>query len=268
MALVVAGHAMAVATGWGVLVLFSLAPGPSGMRRTRAWSFVALGLMALAAFAVQRGRWLAAVGCAVAGALVLVVWGNARPSNDRDWPPEVAVLPSATIDGERVTVHTIRNVDSRTETAFTPAYDDRTCDLRRLDRVDLVASDWMGPAIAPLFVTFGCGDEPLAISVEVRKARTTPYATLPGLFRRYELVSIVANERDVIRVRTNDRMSPPEEVDLCRLIGPIEPGRRVFLDAMRDINVLREHPRFDNTLTTNCTTMILAHAAVNPGSMP
>jgi hypothetical protein len=42
----------------------------------------------------------------------------------------------------------------------------------------------------------------------------------------------------------------------------------LFYDYMRDINELRERPRFYNTLTTNCTTMILAHAAVNPGSLP
>ena len=69
-------------------------------------------------------------------------------------------------------------------------------------------------------------------------------------------------------MRTNYRQSPPEEVYLFRLIGPIEHGRRIFLDYMRDINALRERPRFYNTLTTNCTTMILAHAAVNPGSIP
>jgi hypothetical protein len=268
MALVVAGLAMAVVTGWGALVLFYLAPGPSWMRSALAWSFVALGLVAMATFVVRRARGPVAIGCAVAVALVLVVWGSARPSNDRDWPPEVAVLPSATIDGERVTVHNIRNFDYRTETEFTPAYYDRTFDLRRLDRVDLVASYWMGPAIAHLFVTFGFGDDHLAISVEVRRARTKPYATLPGLFRQYELVYIVADERDVIRVRTNYRKSPPEEVYLFRLLAPIENGRRVFLDYMRDINALREHPRFYNTLTTNCTTMILAHAAVNPGSIP
>ena len=103
--------------------------------------------------------------------------GSARPSHDRDWPPEVAVLPHATIDGARVTVHNIRNFDYRTETEFTRRRYDRTFDLRRLDRVDLVAVYWMGPAIAHLFLTFGFGDAHLAISIEVRKERTKPYGT-------------------------------------------------------------------------------------------
>jgi hypothetical protein len=268
LALTIAGLAIVVATGWGALVLFYLAPGSGTVRAALAWVFVALGLITLGALAVRRARRPAAGGFAIAFVLVSVVWSGATPSNDRDWQPEVAVLPYATIDGDRVTVHNIRNFDYRTETEFTPAYYERTFDLRRLDRVDLVAVYWMGPAIAHLFLTFGFGSEHLAISIEARKARSKPYATLPGFFRQYELVYVVADERDVIRVRTNYRKSPPEEVYLFRTVGPIENGRRIFLDYMRDINELREHPRFYNTLTTNCTAMILAHAAVNPGHIP
>jgi hypothetical protein len=118
-----------------------------------------------------------------------------------------------------------------------------------------------------LFLTFGFGEDHLAISIEVRKDRTRPYGTIPGFFRQYELVYVAADERDAIRVRTNYRKNPPEDVYLFRLTAPVENGRRLFLDYMRDINELREHPRFYNTLTTNCTTMILTHAAVNPGHL-
>jgi Domain of unknown function (DUF4105) len=180
----------------------------------------------------------------------------------------VAVLPYATIEGDLVTIHNIRNFDYRTENDFTPAYYDRTFDLRRLDRVDLVAVYWMGPAIAHLLLSFGFGEDHLGISIEVRKEKTESYSSVAGFFRQYELYYVVADERDVIRVRTNYRKSPPEDVYLFRLIGPAENARRIFLDYMRDINELREHPRFYNTLTTNCTTMILARATVNPDHIP
>jgi hypothetical protein len=134
--------------------------------------------------------------------------------------------------------------------------------------VDLVAVYWMGPAIAHLFVTFGFGDQHLAISVEARKERSKAYGTLPGFFRQYELIYVVADERDVIRLRTNYRQSPPEDVYVFRVAGPRENSRRVFLDYVRAINDLRERPRFYNTLTTNCTTMIRAHAAVNHSAIP
>lgn len=265
---VLAGFAMAGATAWGALVLFYLGPALEGVRMAAACSFAAIGLAAAIGLQMRRTRSFAAIGFVASLVPVAVVWASATPSNDRDWQTEVAVLPYATIDGDLVTVHNIRDFHYRSETDFTPAYYNCTFDLRRLDRIDLIASYWMGPAIAHLFVTFGFGDDHLAVSIEARKDRTKPYATLPGFFRQYELVYVVADERDVIRVRTNYRKDPPENVFLYRIVGPIENGRRVFLDYMRDINELREHPRFYNTLTTNCTTMILAHAAVNPGHLP
>jgi len=266
--LIVIGLVLVVVTGWGSLVLYYLAPGPSSVRSALAWCFAALGLATLVTLILGRARTVLTIVFVIALVLVVVVWRMATPSNSRDWQPEVAVLPYAVVDGDRVTVHNIRNFDYRTETDFTPAYYDRTFDLKRLTGVDLLAVYWMGPAIAHLFVSFDFGDDHLAISIEARKDRTKPYATVPGFFRQYELVYIVADERDVIRVRTNYRKSPPEEVYLFRVAGTPERARRLFLDYIKDINEIREHPRFYNTLTTNCTTMILAHAAVNVGHLP
>jgi hypothetical protein len=266
--LVALGLGIAVVTVWGALVLFYLAPGSGTLRAALAWSFAALGLVTVATLALGRARRPALAVFAGALVLVLFAWVSPTPSNDRDWQPEVAVLPRATIKGDLVTVHNIRNFDYRTETDFAAAYYDRTFDLRRLDRVDLVAVYWMGPAIAHIFLSFGFGDEHLPISIEVRKTRGKEYSTVAGFFRQYELIYIVADERDVIRVRTNYRKSPPEDVYMFRAVGSIENGRRIFLDYMRDINALHERPRFYNTLTTNCTTMIFAHTAVNPGHVP
>ena len=203
--LVVVGLVIAVVTGWGALVLFYLAPGPELVRKILAWGFAALGLGAVVALAVRRLRRPAFAAYAVALVLVVVAWNSPSPSNDRDWQPDVAVLPHATINGDLVTVHNIRNFDYRTETDFTPAYYDRTFDLRKLDRVDLFAVYWMGPAIAHIFLSFGFGDQHLPISIEVRKTRSKEYSTIPGFFRQYELIYIVADERDVVRVRTNYR---------------------------------------------------------------
>ena len=266
--LIIAGLAILVVTSWGALVLFYLAPGSESVRMALAWGFAALGLVTVATLAVSRARRLALAAFAAALVLVLIAWSSPTPSNDRDWQPEVAVLPHATIKGDLVTVHNIRNFDYRTETDFTPAYYDRTFDLRRLDRVDLIAVYWMGPAIAHIFLSFGFGDEHLPISIEVRKTRAKEYSTIPGFFRQYELIYVVADERDVIRVRTNYRKSPPEEVYMFRTVATIENGRRVFLDYIKDMNLIKDRPRFYNTLTTNCTTMILAHTTMNPGHLP
>jgi Domain of unknown function (DUF4105) len=266
--LILAGFVIAGVTVWGALVLFYLAPGGESVRTALAWIFAAIGLVTIAGLVVRRVRWPAFVAFAVGLVLVVVAWNSVKPSNDRDWQTEVAVLPYATINGDLVTVHNIRNFDYRTETDFTPAYYDRTFDLRRLDRVDLMASYWMGPNIAHIFLSFGFGDDHLPMSIEVRKTRSKEYSTLQGFFRQYELYYVVGDERDVVRVRTNYRKSPPEQVYMFRVRGPIENGRRVFLDYIRDINLLKTQPRFYNTLTTNCTTMIFAHTTVNAGHVP
>jgi hypothetical protein len=253
------------AAGWGALAVVYASLLTEPLRSLFAGLFGLAGIVASAVVLFSRRRWKAAGVFAAAFLLLLVWWGTVRPSNDRDWQPEVAVLPYATIDGDLVTLHNIRNFDYRSESDFTPAYYDKTFDIRRLDSVDLVATYWMGPQIAHIMLSFGfAGQDYVAFSIETRKERSEEYSTLKGFFRQYELFYVVADERDVIRVRTNYRKDPPEDVYLFRVHGPTENARRVFMEYVRKINALKERPEFYNTLTTNCTTNILMHTRVNP----
>ena len=253
---------------WGALALHYSGLSPGWLRETLAGLHGLLALATVAAIATGRGRRVSLALFAAAFAGLLVYWSTITPSNDRDWAPEVARLPYATIAGDLVTLHDIRNFDYRTETDFTPAYYDRTFDLRRLDAVDLVASYRMGPAIAHVFLSFGFGDDHVAVSIEARKERSEGYSSVQGFFKRYELIYVVGDERDLIRVRTNYRRDPPEDVYLYRVRAPAENLRRLFLEYVRAINLLRDRPRFYDTLTTNCTTTILLHTRVNPGHLP
>jgi hypothetical protein len=255
-------------TGWGALALTVVGPGGDQGRLVLAAVYGLAGLAAAVALVLHRGQRFALPVFAVALAAVAVWWGGLRPSNERDWQPEVARLAYATIAGDMVTVHNIRNFDYRTETDFTPAYYDRTYDLKTLDSADLVAVYWMGPAIAHLLLSFGFGDDHLAISIEARKEKGEGYSSAKGFFRQYELYYVVADERDVLRVRTNYRKDPPEDVYVYPLRVPRENIRRVFLEYVRKMNALRARPEFYNTLTTNCTTAILMNTRVNPGSLP
>ena len=263
------GLVLTAMTGWGVLALYYSDLESPGVRATLAAAFGLFGLAALAGFVVQRWRRRAVAGFLVGFALLVGWWSGIEPSNERDWKPEVAVLPYATIDGDLITVHNVRNFDYRTETDFTPRYYDKTYDLRHLDSMDLIASYWAGDAIAHIFLSFGfAGKDYLAISIERRDERGEGYSTIKGLFKQYELFYNVSDERDVIRVRTNYRQDPPEDVYLYRSHGPVENGRRLFLEYMREINALRERPEFYNTLTANCTGNIWLHARVNPRRVP
>jgi hypothetical protein len=256
------------AGAWGTLALHYSDLSPGWLREALVVLNGLLGLIALASIGAGRRRRLLLSLFAVAFVGLLLYWRTITPRNDRDWAPEVARLPFATIAGDLVTLHDIRNFDYRAETDFTPAYYDRTFDLRRLDAVDLVASYWMGPAIAHVFVSFAFGDDHVAVSIEARKERGEGYSSVQGFFKRYELIYVVGDERDLVRVRTNYRRDPPEDVYLYRVRGPAENRRRLFLEYVRAINALRDEPRFYDTLTTNCTTTILLHTRVNPGHLP
>jgi hypothetical protein len=202
-------------------------------------------------------------------ALVLGWWFNIAPSNERVWQADATVLPYATIEGDRVTVHNIRNSSYRSENDYTLAYYDKSYDLSKLDSVDLFAVYWMGPAIAHTIISFGFdGQDYLAVSIEARKEQGEGYSSIKGFFRQYELIYVVADERDVIRLRANYRKDPPEDVYRYRLQGPPENARRFFLEYMTTINEVKAHPRFYNTLTANCTNVIWMHAQVNPGHIP
>jgi hypothetical protein len=254
---------------YGALALHYSEWESASLRDALAAAFALSGLLALIALGVRRWRWRAIGMFAVLCAALLAWWSHIKPSNDRDWKTDAAVLAHVAFDGDQFTVHNIRNFHYRTETEFTPAYYDRTFDLRELESVDLLASYWAGPSIAHIFVSFGFrGDEHLAISIERRDERGEGYSTVKGLFRRYELMYVVADERDVIRLRTNVRRDPPEDVYLFKLRGRTENMRRFLLEYLRKINELHEHPEFYNTLTTNCTGNIWLHSRVNPGRVP
>ena len=107
----------------------------------------------------------------------------------------------------------------------------------------------------------------LAVSIETRKEQGESYSTLAGFFRQYELYYVVADERDVVGVRTTYRQ-PQEDVYIYRVKGPLKNARRVFLDYLEGMNELHEHPSYYNTLTTNCTTSVLFHTRMNPESPP
>ena len=260
---------MVAATAWGALAIYySNLPGED-LRKILAAVFAAFGVAMLGWYLLSAKPARPIVTYSVLFLLLVAWWSTIPPRQDRDWAPEYAKLAYATFNGDLVTIHNIRNFDYRTETDFTPRYYDKTFDLRKLDSVDVIASYWMGDAIAHIFLSFSFeGGDHLAISIETRKERGEAYSTVQGFFRQYELYYVVADERDLIRVRTNYRKDPPEDVYVFRLRGPAENARRVFLQYIDEINALKDRPEWYNTLTTNCTTAIWMHTRINPGHPP
>jgi phosphate/sulfate permease len=195
---------------WGTLALWFGLPGTAGARLVVAVLFAGLGIGGLV-MALRRGQiLLPLLPFTIALTALLVWWSTIEPRNDRAWQPEVARLPSAKIDGDLVTLRDLRSFEYRTAADYTEHWYDRTVDLRRLDSLDLIAAYWAGDAIAHIIVSFGFAGDHVAISIETRKEKGEAYSSIAGFFKRYELIYVVGDERDLIRVRTNYRQ--PEEL--------------------------------------------------------
>ena len=263
------GLVMLAMSGWGALALHYWDHANPTLRKllVAAWILACAGLFA--GFLLRRWRWRSLAIFVGVFAVLLTAWRTIEPSNDREWEPENAVLAYATIDGDRITLHNIRNFDYRTDTDFTPAYYDRTFDLRQLDAVDLFAVYWMGPSIAHVFLSFGFTDGGhVAFSIETRREKGQSYSSIAGFFRQFTLYYAVGDERDIVRVRTNYRKDPLERVYLYQLRGTEAAAKRLFLGYVEHINELKEHAEWYNTITSNCTTGIWVMTRLNPGHVP
>jgi hypothetical protein len=249
---------------WAALVLLNGGSDAGALRRGLALGMALLAVAAAGSLLAGRGRRVALPALGAALAAVLVWFASLEPSNARVWQPDVAQTPWAEIEGSRVTLHNVRHFEWRTESDFTPRWETRQVDLDDLKGVDLIASYWMGDAIAHVMVSFVFDHAlPLTVSIETRKEAGEAYSALLGFFHRYELVYVVSDERDLIGVRTNVRTDPPEDVYLYRTNAPLENVRRLFLEYLRQMNSLHEQPVFYDTATTNCTTVAMINTRVN-----
>ena len=237
--------------GWGTLAIY-YSDLSSATVRTILSSAFALGSVGTLLFVHPRRR--AVLGVLVLFAGVLVWWSVIPPSNARDWQADVGVLPYATFAGDAVTLHNIRNTDYRSETDFTLQYYDQTFHLSKLRSVDLFLSYWGPTLIAHTIMSFGFeGEGYVAISIETRKEKGEEYSAIKGFFKQYELIYVAADERDLVRLRTNYR---GEDVYLYRLQGSLETVQNLFVQYVEDMNRLAERPEWYNALTENCTTSI------------
>ncbi|HTD75428.1 MAG TPA: DUF4105 domain-containing protein [Steroidobacteraceae bacterium] len=237
---------------WTGLALWYQAPGAQ-LKNTLMilWAAFNAGLLIV----LWRGSaGLALAGFALAFVVVLIWWQRIRPTNQHDWADDVAQITRGTIDGQLVTLRNVRNFDWRSNTDYTQRWETRTYDLNRLRSVDMVMSYWDGWAIAHMLISFGFDDgQYVAFSVEVRRQKNMTYSEIGGFFKRDGLSIIAADERDVIRVRTNVR---GEDDYLYRIRMPLSAMRSLFLGYVEQADNLVDTPRFYNTITVNCTTLV------------
>lgn len=212
-------------------------------------------ILVLALIIVVRGGWKK-IGILFAAFLVVLAWWlTLQPSNDRDWQIDVDRTAWAEIDGDVVTIHNLRNFDYRSATDMIPRWETRTVRLSRLTEGDISINFWGSELMAHPIVSFQFADTPpICFSIEARREVGEGFSALGGLYRWFELIYVVADERDVIRVRTNFREG--EDVYLYRTTLPVEDARQRFLEYLHVLNELHERPRWYNAIFANCTTAI------------
>jgi Domain of unknown function (DUF4105) len=227
------------------------------------WGGVRLGLaIAFAAFAIW-GLWLsrrrnmpAAVAVLFLG--VVVWWLSIAPSHDREWRPEVAVMPRAFIEGDRVRLTGVRNFDYRTRSDFTVHHEQREVQLSHLVALDFYVSYFMEGPVGHTFLSFIFDNAPpLSISIETRPEVGEGFAPIASMFKQFELIYVVGSERDLVGVRTNHRREPTY---LYRLNTSAEDARRLLLVYLQRINELADRPEFYHLLTNSCTINIVRYA--------
>ena len=253
-----------VILGWGAWAFGALWFDFPVAALNHAAAYAYLGVFLILLFLVARvGIW-AALGVVALMALVTLWWFSLQPRNDRDWQGDVAREPWAEVNGDFVTIHNVRNFDYRPDNRSGekgPRWETRTVRLSQLTGIDAFLNFWGISWMAHPILSFQFKDTPpIAISIETRKEKGEGYSALGGLYRQFELVYVVADERDVIRVRSNYREG--EEVYLYRTTMPQEEVRERFLEYIRSMNELHAHPRWYNAITANCTTAIRSQRSI------
>lgn len=245
---------LATLLGWASLAIyFSNLPWPVA-RSVLALAFAAFGIWSLWFARDSRFVWL----FAVLYSAVLIWWRTILPSHDRQWRPEVAVMPDAALEGDRLTLSGVRNFDYHGRDDFDVRYETREVSLSHVTGVDFFISYWMPGPVGHTFLSFDFDNAlPVSISIEARPELTEGYAVLASLFKQFELIYVVGDERDIVRARTNYR---GEDVYLYRLNVTPENARRLLLVYARRIHELADKPEFYHLLSNNCTVNILRYA--------
>ena len=246
---VVAWGLLALGSLWAIGALYFDFP----LASLRPWVAGFYGLVMLLVGSLLRPSWRAKWAISLSLLLVMLWWFSQQPSQDRNWKPEVARTAFVESEGDIHTIHDVRNFQYRSASEFSVHYDVRRVDLRNLKGADIFVNYWGSPYMAHPIISFDFGrDGRICFSIETRPEQGEVYSALGGLYRQFELIYVVADERDVIRLRTNFRKN--EDVYLYKLKVPLI--RESFLEYVQAVNELHHTPRWYHAVTNNCTSAI------------
>jgi len=200
--------------------------------------------------------------------ILIIIFISIRPSNDRNWTKDQQVLSYAEFEGDLIHIYNIRNFTYQNTTNYEINYYNKTFNLSKLNSMNYIVepfSDWGGSAHTFFSFEFD-NNEYVAISIEIRKEIGESFSATKGLFKQYELMYVVGDEQDLIKLRTNYRK---DDVYMYPVNTTKEKVQNLFVEMLERANTLKENPEFYNTLTNTCTTNLKRHInIITPDKIP
>lgn len=200
--------------------------------------------------------------------IVFIFWYSIQPSNYRNWSEDQMVLSFAEFNNNLVNVHNIRNFDYEQIDKYEKNYYDAIFDIDKLKGVYFIVEPFSGyKGSAHTFISFEFEDNKfIAISIEIRKEKGESFSALKGLLKQYEIIYVVGDERDLVKLRSNYRK---DNVYIYPIKTTKEKKVALFKDIFERINKLKDSPEFYNTVTNNCTNNLAKHANnITPKKIP
>lgn len=240
-------HVAAILASVALIAFLAFLPNPLILR------VAVLGVVLAAAVVSVQDLRRGSTVLAVAAVATFLLWALLRPSLDRVWDPTQAVLARAEVDDTGVTFTNVRALRWRSD-GFTEDYTTRRCNFAELKGMDFIVSKFVGSdALAHTMVSLQCGDERVIISPEIRRRDGQTYSIFRGVMRHYELMYVVADERDAIHLRTHVR---GEEMFIFPTKVTPEQLKGLLLRFAERVETLATRPRFYNTLLASCATTL------------
>jgi hypothetical protein len=239
---------------WGTLAIYYSNLPWGWARAALAFAFAAFSIWALWVSRRKHAPWV----FAAVFAAVVVWWLAIPPSHERDWRAEVAVMARAFIDGDRVRMTGVRNFDYRSRNDFTVHYEEREFFLSDVAGIDFYVSYWREGLVGHTFLSFLFHNAPpLSVSIETRPEKGEGFDPIASIFKQFELIYVVGDERDIVGLRTNHR---GETTYLYPLNASAESARQLLLIYLERINQLAERPEFYHLFSNSCTINIVRYA--------
>jgi Domain of unknown function (DUF4105) len=194
-----------------------------------------------------------ALGIALIGLAVLVALAlSRRPRNDRDWRDHLARLAHVIMDDAGFTIDNVKDwtfsPDGATDRSYT-SFAARFADLHRIWFVvePSPESDWIAHTL--LLFEFD-GERLVAITIEARVVKGEKWTPFAGLWNRFELLYQWATARDVL---TGRAVFLKHRIYIYPLNLAEEQRVNLLSNMLATTAKLDAHPRFYNTLFSNCT---------------